>query len=552
MTLIAELQRACMALRRRAQPSFAQPGEASMTVRGRQVICYHPRCREIGEAILTAGGNAFDAFVAVTAAENVLSEGASSLAGALGVLIYRATDDVVSYLDGGHNDPLDPEALWTADAPAAGKAVLVPGAPAALHALVLQHGRLPLDVVLAPAIALAEQGFPVGRLMATTIAHHAAILRRTDYGRRTYLPHGKPPQPGDTLQLPVMAAWLNGFARQGADYVYRGEFGRQFIATVQAEGGLLTEADLAAYRERWFVPWTATFRDVTLHSCSGRTYGGLWALLALKTLEHAALAGAPHYSQDADLLERMIRIAREVWAERFLFEDVVEDEPADVQARLTADYTAAIWQRVGQGSPGSAAPRGGTHSFHIIVVDDDGNIASGTTTAQSDPWADGIFVEGLLLTASGRQPFATGPGRRRLCPFSIHLGLRDSRPLFSVGAISNSAPEAAFQLMVNLIDHRLPVHAAVRVPRFGTFPPDRRQMPRLDRNWIDPRIDTTIVRALRRRGLKLHRRGLVDTGLGAVLRFDAERTGTGATSPIPYVAQPFSTRSHGSDQRDIA
>ncbi|MEA2987666.1 MAG: gamma-glutamyltranspeptidase / glutathione hydrolase [Alphaproteobacteria bacterium] len=522
-------------------PSFAQAGESPTQRRGGHVVCYHPQARDIGEAILAAGGNAFDAFVATTAAENVLSEGATSLAGSLGVVIYRARDGLISYLDATHDDPLDSAALWTAQDPAAGKAALVPGAPAGLAALARSHGRLSLEAALAPAIALAEEGFPVCRLMAATIAHRARILRRTDYGRQTYLPDGKPMRPGDTLRLPRMAAWLRGFAERGSSYVYHGGFGRQFIATVRAEGGRLTERDLAAYRERWCVPWTTTFRDVTLHSCSGRSYGGLWTLLALKTLEHAAASERPHYAEDARALERMIRIAREVWSEQFLFEDVVEKDPAAVQSRLTSEYTATIWDRVIKQSPALASPPGGTHSFHIITTDADGNIASGTTTAQSEPWGDGIFVEGLPLTTAGRLPFSAGLARRRLSPLSIHLALRGGRPLFSLGAISNSVAEAAFQIIVNLIDHRLPVREALEAPRFGTFPPDARQMPRLDRNWLDPRIDRKIVRALRRRGLKVQRRGMVDTGLGAVQRFHDGETSEGGLVPIPYLAQPFCT-----------
>lgn len=524
--------------RLRPYRGFTQAGESPTFRHGGHVVCYHPTARQIGEAILQAGGNAFDAFIATTAAENVLSEGASSLAGALGVLIYRSDDGSVTYLDANHNDPLDPAALPTTDDAAAGMSVLVPGAPAALDALAAQHGRLPLDVLLAPAIALAEDGFPVCRLMTATIAQRTRFLQRTEYGCQTYLPDGKPLRVGETLRLPAMAEWLRRFAAERSAFAYHGDFVGRFIDTVQTEGGRLSAEDFAAYRERWCVPWTATFRDITLHTCSGRAFGGLWTLLALKTLEHADIPAQPHYSQDADALEQMIRIAREVWSEHFLFDDTVED-PDSVQARLTADHTAAIWQRVVAQRPAVAAARAGTHSFHIITTDDDGNIASGTTTAQSEPWGDGLFVDGLPLTTSGRFPFSTGPERRRLSPFSMHLAMRDGRPLFSVGAISNSVAEAAFQVIVNLVDYRMPVDAAVRAPRFGTFPPDSRQRPRLDRNWIDPSIDRKIVRTLRKRQIRLLRTGTIDTGLGAVLEINDDGLSVGGTLPIPYVAQPF-------------
>jgi gamma-glutamyltranspeptidase / glutathione hydrolase len=521
-------------------PGFTQPAESPTLRQGGHVVCYHPQASAIGEAILAAGGNAFDAFVAATAAENVLSEGASSLAGALGVLVYHARERLVTYLDGNHNDPLNPDAWWTDDDPAGGKAALVPGAPAALDALAAAHGRLPLATLLAPAIALADGGFPVCRLMAMTIQRRARILRRSDYGRDTYLPNGKPLQPGDTLRQPVVAEWLRSFAEQGASYVYQGAFGQRFIETVRENGGLLQASDLAAYREQWHVPWSTSYRGFALHSCSGPTYGGLWTLLALKTLEHATVAESPHYSRDAEALERMLRIARAVWSERFIFDDTVQDDPAAIQERLSPEYTAAMFERSAIGGIDPLSGLIGTHSFHIIAKDDEGNIASGTTTAQSDPWGDGIFVEGLPLTTSGRLPFARGPGRRRLSPFSIHLVLLNDRPVFSVGAISNSVVEAAFQLIVNLIDHRLPLHDALQAPRFGTFPPNRRQMPRLDRNWIDPGIDSIIVDALRADGLKLHRSGVIDTGLSTVLALHDDQISEGGTFPLPYVAEPFS------------
>jgi gamma-glutamyltranspeptidase / glutathione hydrolase len=530
---------ALAALGRRSQEDFARTGAPPTRRSGGHVVCYHPQARDIGESILARGGNAFDAFVATVAAENVLSEGVSSFAGALGVLIYRADERRVSYLDADHNDPLDPTPASSSGEPAAGAAVLVPGAPAALDALARKHCRLSLDVLLEPAIALAEDGFPVCRLMALLIAHRIRFLRRTEYGRSTYLRDGRPPRVGDTLRLPELSEWLRRFARERSDYVYRGDFARRFVETVQAEGGRLTEADLAAYRERWCVPWAAPFRDLTLHSCSGRTFGGLWTLLALKTFEHAAMPESPHYSEDADALERMLRIAREVWSEPFLFEEMVEQDPPAVQMRLTKEHGGEIWQRVAAKLPALAAAPSGTHSLHIITTDDAGNIASGTTTAQSEPWADGLFVDGLLLTASGRIPLGTGPGRRRLSPFSILLAMRDGRPAFSVGAISNSAAEAAFQLIVNIAGYRMPLDAAVLAPRFGTFPPDARQLPRLDRNWIDPRIDRKIVRTLRRRGLRLTSAGL-DTGHGAVLGIEDDGTTLGATLPLLQLEQPFS------------
>src|SRR5262249_52187828 len=243
---------------------FEQPAEPSIKRAGWQVIAYHPKAREIGESILAAGGNAFDAFVATVAAENVLAEGATSLAGALGVLVYRAENGLVSYLDADFNDPLDPAGRWTAGDPAPGKAVLVPGAPAGLEEMAARYGRLPLSRLLAPAIALAEDGFTVNPLMAMLVATRARILQRTEYGRSTFFPGGTALESGDTLRLPAVAEFLRNLVQHGSAYVYAGGFGRRFIATVQAEGGRLTEADLLAYRVRWCNPWATTYPAITV------------------------------------------------------------------------------------------------------------------------------------------------------------------------------------------------------------------------------------------------------------------------------------------------
>ena len=112
------------------------------------MIAYHPKAREIGENVLASGGNAFDAFVATVVAENVLAEGASSLAGPLGVLVYRVGDKKLSYLDADFNDPLESAGRWTADDPKPGKTALVPGAPAGLEALANEYGSIPFAKLL--------------------------------------------------------------------------------------------------------------------------------------------------------------------------------------------------------------------------------------------------------------------------------------------------------------------------------------------------------------------------------------------------------------------
>lgn len=525
--------------------SFYQQAERSAGGRsssGGAVIAYHPRAREIGEDVLHAGGNAFDAFVATVAAENVLAEGVSSLAGPLGVLIYRAQDDRVTYLDADFNDPLDPSGLWTTPDRKLGKSALVPGAPAGLEVLATTYGRTDFAELLRPAIELAENGFPVNRLMANFIARQAKVLKTTRYGRSTFFARGEPLAAGDIIRQPELADFLRGLADEGAAYVYRGGWGERFLSLIEEKGGRLTNKDLAQYSVKWCDPWTTTYRDYSLHSSSGRSYGGLWTLLALKTLERTALLEERHYCHDADALELMIRIARQVWSEPDLLDYRALDDPETIKSLLTPEHANSIWERVRDKVPPHIMGSKGSHSYQIIVTDGEGNIASGTTTIESEPWAEGLFVEGVALPSSGMIPWNTEPGTRRLSPFSIHFAFRDGLPRFVVGSISNSVVETSFQLLVNLIDYRMSARGAVSAPRFGTFPyrgTAKRPSLRLDTNWLDPRVERSVVKALKERGIKVEQQGIIDTGLGAVTRILPDGTYDGVTAPVPYLSNPF-------------
>lgn len=471
-----------------------------------------------------------------------MAEGVSSLAGPLGVLVYRAEDGRVEYLDADFNDPLDPRGRGSAKGAPSGKRILVPGAPAGLEALAAKYGKLPFAELLEPAAALAEGGFPVNNLMALSIASRARLLKKSQCGRETFFRDGRPLTAGETLRQPDVARFLRRLGREGSAYVYRGEWGDHFLSAVEAHGGRLRAEDLAAYRAEWRAPLTTTYRGHTMHASSGRSYGGLWVLLALKTLEHAPPPQTPRYWQDAGALEQLIRISRQVWSEPDIFDPRVLDDAEAVRSLLTAEHTGSIWQRVRDKAPHNFMGVRGAHSYHLVVRDDAGNIASGTTTIESEPWADGIFVEGVPLPSAGKIPWHTKPGQRRLSPFSIHLALREGSPRFAVGSFSNSMVEASFQFLLKLMDYGEDVREAASSPRFGTFPErsTRWRIPlQLDRNWLDPRVDGWVVERLRARGVKVKAEGVVDTGLGALMHVGPGGEVEGAVAPVPYFKNPF-------------
>lgn len=528
------------------------------------VVTYHPEATQAGYEILQAGGNAFDAFVGTTMADFVVAEGGTSLAGPLGALVYDKKSGARLYLDGEFNDVKHPRGRWTAEDPKPGKAVLVPGAVASLEALSSRYGRLPFAQVLQPAIKLARDGFKINQFYAAMIAWRTDVLRHSDYGRRTFFPQGKALQAGDLLKQPDLTNFLTRLSQQGSSYMYQGEWAARCVEAVRAQGGLLSREDLASYRPAWVEPLKISYREHEICSTGGRTFGGLWTLLALKTLEQTKTPSPQHFSASADALELLVQIARAVWAESWIFDFQKLDDRTLVELRLTRQYAEKIYSRVkGQilFSRRSASPDRrilvphrlrpvGSHSYHVVVGDADGNLVTGTNTSQSLPWGDGIFVEGIPLTTGGMVPWGTRPGERRLSPFVMHLVFKNGSARFASGTISGSLIEASLQFLVNFIDYNLPASQLVSLPRFGTFPHDITSgdvTATLDwkANWLDPRVDRQIVDTLKARGLSFEQEGfLVDTGYGAavVVLDDGSLEGdtapwTGLTTPFPQAAR---------------
>jgi gamma-glutamyltranspeptidase/glutathione hydrolase len=551
--VVAGLTLAMMAVATPASAQVVVTYHSARALRGERDTPPGIQATEAGTRLLEAGGNATDAFVAATLAEYVVAEGGTSLAGTLGALVFDARTNRVEYVDADYNQVLNPNSTWTwwdtivhafwRDR--SGKAVLVPGALGGLEALSRKHGRLGFARALEPAIQIAEQGFPVSEFYAALIAWSSGILKRSEYGRRTFFrADGSPLRPGDTLKQPELASFLRAVARDGAAYMYTGEWARGCVRAVQETGGLMTEEDLRRWTPVWREPWKITYRGYDLYAPSGRQYGGIWVDLALRALEHADLKAMGHFSRRADPLELVLQTARHAWAERTWFEDPARLDDRQFVADKLASAPAEIWHRVRDRQLANPLPTTGTHSYHIIVADSDGNVVSGTNSIQSLPWGAGTFVQGVPLNQTGLLPSRTGPGERVVNAFSLHLAFRDGQFRFATGAFTNALVETNLQFLLNLIDYRLPPAEAVSLPRFGTFPHDLKGWVDTKSNWLDPNVDASIADTLRARGLRVVQSGPLvgtglDTGLGLVLARQDDGTFMGAAAPWPGLTAPW-------------
>lgn len=249
-----------------------------------------PTASAIGAKILTAGGNAADAAVAIAAALNVLQPCMSGLGGDSFALFYDSSTKEVHCLqgNGASSSNISLEVVNAAGYgldmqpldPASGLCVTVPGAAALWDDLAKTHGSLPLSTILAPAIKLADEGFPLSPI---TASHWNGRLNAE--GERVLRPNGRPPNAGEVLRNPDLAETMRSIAKSGAhEGYYQGRIAEAIVEAVQARGGVLDLEDLKSHRTKFVKPISIDYKGVRVFETPPPSQG-LSALIALRLIE---------------------------------------------------------------------------------------------------------------------------------------------------------------------------------------------------------------------------------------------------------------------------
>jgi gamma-glutamyltranspeptidase/glutathione hydrolase len=368
-----------------AAAAAGAPGHAA-------IASAHPLATAAGLEILRAGGNAFDAAIAVSAALAVVEPTGSGLSGGGIYLLHRASDGFESAVDAREFAPaaasrdmfLDAQGapipgLSTDSALAAG----IPGEPAGMALLASKYGRLSVARSLAPAIRLARSGFPVSKRLHAALESHLAQLRAEPDVARNFLPHGQLPVVGARLRQPELAATLEYLAQHGLAAFYTGELAARLVAGVRAQGGIWTEADLAAYRAVERAPIVGQYRGARVVSAPPPSSGGIALIEALNVLSQFDLRSASALERKHLVIEALRRAHRDRAV--YLGDPDFIDVP--VQRLTSADYAAGLAAsiRTDRATPSSALPGiagadAGPQTTHFSVLDRDGNRVAATIT----------------------------------------------------------------------------------------------------------------------------------------------------------------------------
>ena len=453
------------------------------------VAAGHPLTTAVAAEVLRGGGNAVDACIAAGFASWVTESPLTGPAAGGFMLVHRRNERAsrlidffvaVPGLDGAHRGEMETvdisfEGGETSQVFRIGAAsVAVPGAVAGLAAAQASYATLPWAELLRPAIDLARNGIELTRPQAYLHAILDLILRHTDDGREMYGRDGERLVAGDTFRLPDLADTLERLAVAGPDDFYRGELAHAICDYMRDRGGPVGPRDLSAYRVVRRRPIRVSFLGHEFESNPPPSSGGILIGYGLRLL---AATGPDGGAGTAEAIARLVEVMRE--QQRVREGRFAADLYRGGLTRRLFDEThvRAAAGRISQRLPGAveAAAPGGT--THISVVDAEGNAASLSSSLGSGSGAivpgTGIHLNNMLgeydLAPPGHR---TRPGERLTSMMAPSIVLRGGEPRLVVGSAGSVRLRGAImQIVVNVVEHGLPIGAAIERPRIHVDEP---------------------------------------------------------------------------------
>ena len=470
------------------------------------VAAGHPLAAEAGMRILKAGGNAVDAAMATWAVQGEVEPGMTGLGADMFVLIYLAKTHEVKFINAtGYAPRAATIDFYKAkggipeDGPLS---ISIPGAVGGAALAVQKYGTKPLADVLAPAVEIAEQGFPITSALAEGLNSSRAKLAKFPSTTKIWFRDGKPLAMGDLLVNRDLARTLRQIAAQGPDAFYRGDIARNTASFLKASGGIIAAEDLAAYQPFEDAPIGTNYRGIDVFECPPNSHGFVM-LEALNILEGFNLKQMGHNT--APYLHAVTESLKLAFADRNAYVGDPKFVPnIPMKALLSKEYAAARRAAInpdraiaGEPAPGQpsrftstsqayADPQplpAGVAPFdpdeilnlttYLAVVDKDHNMVSVTSSLLSG-FGSGMVVErgGFFLNDRMRYWYldpqnvnALQPGKRVRQTINPALALKDGRPFVVFGTPgADTQPQTQLQFFLNVVEFGMEVQQALEQP----------------------------------------------------------------------------------------
>ncbi|MGB5132979.1 MAG: gamma-glutamyltransferase [Steroidobacteraceae bacterium] len=475
-------------------------------------------------SVLAGCGNAVDAAITAAFVLAVTAPDAGNIGGG-GFLLTRFADHA-AFLDFREVAPaaatrdmyLDAKGVVIEGASLTGhRAIGVPGTVAGLWAAHQKYGTKPWADLMAPAIALAENGFQVPRQLAKFMRDELPRLADTT----NFAQHFGSLRTGDLFRQPELAATLRRIAADGPAGFYEGETARLLLAEMRRGGGLISAQDLARYKAIWREPLRTQWRNYEILAAPPPSSGGFAViqLLKMKDALAADFAGLPHNSPQ--YIHLTAEMEKRVFADRAEYLGDPDFAPQRVNELIADDYIAA---RAAEVNPKAISPAASVRpglephaTTHFSIVDRAGNAVAVTYTLNTD-FGSGVVVEGggFLLNNEmddfsakpgaqnyygvvGSKVNAIQPGKRMLSSMSPTILVADGNVSMVLGTQGGSTIiTSVYQTIIDVLDFHMSAQEAVSATRFHhqLWPGD------LVTYSIDRPLPDDVIRALADRGYR--------------------------------------------------
>ncbi len=480
--------------------SLAYMGHRPARAKKAMVASGEPLATEAGLEILKKGGNAVDAAVAVGFALEVVYPLAGNIGGG-GFMVIRFPDGKSTTIDyremaparASRNMYLDKNGNVIPGLSLVG--YLASGVPGSVKGLYLAHrkyGKLPWKELLQPAIRLAEQGFPISYELANSLKRRKAIFLKFPATAKIFLKNGKEPyREGDLLVQKDLAHTLRLIAEKGADGFYKGEVAEKIARAMKEHGGLITKADLSAYRAHERKPVEGDYHEYHIISMGPPSSGGICLVELLNILEGFPLKKMGFHSSQS--VHVIVEAEKRVYADRAKFMGDIDFYPVPIAGLTSKPYADSLRKQIdpNRATPSSEISAGrpvgyeSPQTTHYSVVDEN-RLAVSVTTTLNSAYGSKVVIDGAGFFMNnemddfsakpgvpnqfgliGGEANAIEPHKRMLSSMTPTIVEKNGKLFMVVGTPGGSTIiTSVLQTILNVVDFGLNIQEAVDAPRF--------------------------------------------------------------------------------------
>ena len=465
------------------------------------VATSHPLAAQAGLDILKKGGNAIDAAIATVGTLCVVEPCSTGIGGDAFALIWIAAEEKLYGLNASGPAPmaLTSELVRSQGHdkfPSLGAlSVTVPGSVRGWQVALERFGTMEFDSLLNQPIMYAQKGFPVSQRIARAWAKSTEKLSVHPDSKRVWLPNGQAPAAATIFRNPEFATTLKVLAENGYDAFYEGAIAQQIAQCVQDAGGVLTEADLAAYQPEWVQPISVEYKNGYAFHEIPPNGQGLTALLALNIAKGFDLQSLGYGT--ADYYHALIEAIKLAFADAHAYIGDPRKVNVPLDALLSDEYTKTRQALISQASalmPQPGQPQTIGDTVYLTVADAQGNMVS---------WIQSLYMgfgSGLTAGNTGIQlqnrganfslepghPNEAAPGKRPYHTIIPGFITKNGQAWSSFGVMGGfMQPQGHLQVGLNLVEFDMDPQTALDAPRF---------------NWVEEKevaLETAVSASLR-------------------------------------------------------